>query len=144
MLEEVIIKSVLSLIILIVPLHLMEAILRYFINKGEKKKGVDAFYVQLAKELEKPVEKRNLPIFVGSVEDRNQYIIPVRGKGLWGPIWGYIALKEDYNTVYGANFSHDSETPGLGAEIATRQFQKQFIGKKIFALKKITRTDNES
>jgi Na+-transporting NADH:ubiquinone oxidoreductase subunit C len=105
----------------------------YVINhKGEKKKGVDAFYVQLAKELEKPVEKRNFPIFVGSVEDSKQYIIPVRGKGLWGPIWGYIALKEDYNTVYGANFSHDSETPGLGAEIATRQFQKQFIGKKIF------------
>lgn len=101
-------------------------------HKGEKKEDVDAFYVNLAKELEKPVEKRNFPIFVGSVEDSKQYIIPVRGKGLWGPIWGYIALKDDYNTIYGTNFSHDSETPGLGAEIANRPFQKQFIGKKIF------------
>lgn len=101
-------------------------------HKGEKKEDVDAFYVNLAKELEKTVEKRNFPIFVGSVEGSKQYIIPVRGKGLWGPIWGYIALKDDYNTIYGTNFSHDSETPGLGAEIANRPFQKQFIGKKIF------------
>jgi len=106
----------------------------YVINhQGEKQEGVDAFSVELAKELEKPVEERNYPIYVGSVEeDSKQYVIPVRGKGLWGPIWGFIALEEDYTTVYGANFSHDSETPGLGAEISTREFQKQFIGKKIF------------
>lgn len=106
----------------------------YVINhQGEKQEGVDAFSVELAKELEKTVEERNYPIYVGSVEeDSEQYVIPVRGKGLWGPIWGFIALEEDYNTVYGANFSHDSETPGLGAEISTREFQKQFIGKKIF------------
>lgn len=105
----------------------------YVINhNGEKKEGVDAFYVELKKELVKPVEERNLPLYVGSVDGGKQYIVPVRGKGLWGPIWGYIALEEDYNTVYGANFSHKSETPGLGAEIANRPFQKQFIGKKIF------------
>lgn len=106
----------------------------YVINhQGEKKEDIDAFSVELAKELEKPVEERNYPIYVGSVEeDSEQYVIPVRGKGLWGPVWGFIALEDDYNTVYGANFSHDSETPGLGAEISTREFQKQFIGKKIF------------
>jgi len=106
----------------------------YVINhKGEKKEGIDAFSVELAKELEKPIEERNLPVYIGSIqEDSKQYVIPVRGKGLWGPIWGFVALEDDYNTVYGANFSHDSETPGLGAEISTREFQKQFIGKKIF------------
>ena len=106
----------------------------YVINhEGEKKEGIDAFSVKLAKELEKPVKTRNYPIYVGSVEEGNkQYVIPVRGKGLWGPIWGFVALEDDFNTVYGANFSHDSETPGLGAEISTREFQKQFIGKKIF------------
>jgi len=106
----------------------------YVINpEGEKKEGMDAFYIELTKELEKPEEERNLPIFVGSVkEGSKQFIIPVRGKGLWGPIWGFIALEDDYNTIYGANFSHKSETPGLGAEISTREFQKQFIGKKIF------------
>lgn len=60
------------------------------------------------------------------------YIIPVRGKGLWGPIWGYIALEGDMNTVYGVSFGHKSETPGLGAEIETVKFQQQFNGKKIF------------
>ena len=106
----------------------------YVINhKGKKKEAMDAFNVELAKELEKPIEERNLPVYVGSVEeDSKQYVIPVRGKGLWGPIWGFIALEDNFNTVYGANFSHDSETPGLGAEISTRDFQKQFIGKKIF------------
>ena len=106
----------------------------YVINpKGERKEGVDAFSVNLAKEVDKAPENRNLPIFVASHgEGENQYVIPVRGKGLWGPIWGYVALEDDYNTIYGTNFSHDSETPGLGAEIANRPFQKQFIGKKLF------------
>lgn len=105
----------------------------YVINsEGERVEGADAFSVDLSKEIVKPVEERKLPIYVGTVGDSSQYIIPVRGKGLWGPIWGYVALENDYNTIYGTNFSHESETPGLGAEIATRQFQTQFIGKKIF------------
>jgi len=106
----------------------------YVINdKGERREGVDAFSVNLAKEIDKAPENRNLPVFVASHGETNrQYVIPVRGKGLWGPIWGYVALEEDYNTIYGTNFAHQSETPGLGAEIATRQFQKQFIGKTIF------------
>ena len=54
--------------------------------------------------------------------------------GLWGPIWGYIALDEDKNTVFGAYFNHDSETAGLGAEIKdSKAWQDQFKGKKIFA-----------
>jgi Na+-transporting NADH:ubiquinone oxidoreductase subunit C len=51
---------------------------------------------------------------------------------LWGPIWGYIALNEDLNTIYGANFDHQGETPGLGAEISTPAFQDPFRGKTIF------------
>ena len=45
-----------------------------------------------------------------------KYVIPVYGMGLWGPIWGYVALNEDKNTVFGAYFNHESETAGLGAE----------------------------
>ena len=106
----------------------------YVINhEGERKEDVNAFDVDLAKEVDKDLENRNLPIYVGSVEEgAKQYVIPVSGKGLWGRIWGFVALEDDFNTIYGANFSHKSETPGLGAEIANRPFQKQFIGKKIF------------
>jgi Na+-transporting NADH:ubiquinone oxidoreductase subunit C len=54
------------------------------------------------------------------------------GTGLWGPIWGYVSMNDDMNTIYGATFAHQGETPGLGAEIATPGFQQQFKGKKIF------------
>ena len=56
----------------------------------------------------------------------------MRGKGLWGPIWGYVALNEDYNTIYGTVFANEKETPGLGAEISELWFQKEFAGKKLF------------
>ena len=71
------------------------------------------------------------PLFVFEKEGNTYYVIPVRGKGLWGPIWGYLALQGDMNTVYGASFGHKGETPGLGAEIETEIFQQQFVGKKI-------------
>ncbi len=101
-------------------------------HEGEVKEDVEAFPVELEKELEKSLEERNLPVFIGTKEGQKIYVLPVRGKGLWGPIWGYVAIEDDFNTIYGTNFSHQSETPGLGAEIANRPFQKQFIGKKIF------------
>ena len=101
-------------------------------SKGEIQNNVDAFKIDMKKELAKPLEERNLPVFVSSLNNQTQYIIPVYGKGLWGPVWGYISLKEDLSTIYGATFSHKGETPGLGAEIETKEFQQQFLGKQIF------------
>jgi Na+-transporting NADH:ubiquinone oxidoreductase subunit C len=77
-------------------------------------------------------EKPVFPLYVCSYENKTYYIIPLRGKGLWGPIWGNISLLDDFKTVYGVTFGHKGETPGLGAEIATSAFQKQFAGKTIF------------
>ena len=102
-------------------------------NKGEKQADVDAFNIDLKKELGKPASERLLPIFVGTLDDKtNAYVLPVRGKGLWGPIWGYVSLLPDMNTIYGVTFDHQGETPGLGAEISTEWFQKPFQGKTIF------------
>lgn len=70
-------------------------------------------------------------VFVCEVEGQTKYVIPVNGAGLWGAIWGYVALNEDKQTVFGTYFSHASETPGLGAEIATPHFQDSFQGKKV-------------
>lgn len=102
-------------------------------NKGEIKQGVDAFGVEMHFENKKKPDDRNLPVFV-CVNDKGEkfYIVPLRGKGLWGPIWGYVSFKEDLNTIAGAQFGHKGETPGLGAEIDTREFQQEFINKKIF------------
>jgi len=105
-------------------------------SNGEPVKNeVSAFDIDLKKELDKArtgkADKQLFPLFVCNKEGRLYYIIPVRGKGLWGPIWGFIALEEDKNTIYGASFGHKTETPGLGAEIETPLFQDRFIGKKI-------------
>lgn len=95
--------------------------------------GVNAFNIDMKKELAKPLTERNLPIYVGSIDNQTkQYIIPVYGKGLWGPIWGYVSLKEDLSTIFGTNFAHKGETPGLGAEIETKWFQLEFVDKQIF------------
>lgn len=106
-------------------------------NKGEEVKGsVAAFDIDLKKELDKiktgKTDEQLFPLFICKKEGKTFYIVPVRGKGLWGPIWGYISLEADMNTIYGASFAHKSETPGLGAEIETEKFQQQFVGKKIF------------
>ena len=108
----------------------------YVLNsEGEVLEGKDAFTItkNLKAEYDKPAEERNLPLFVFLSESEGQkYIIPTRGKGLWGPIWGYIALNDDFNTISGTVFDHAAETPGLGAEINTDWFENAFIGKTIF------------
>ena len=100
-------------------------------NKGEEVEG-SAFDVDLGKEIKKDVNTQLLPLFISEVDGATRYIIPLRGKGLWGPIWGFIALEDDLNKVYGAVFDHKKETPGLGAEINTPMFQDPFSGKTIF------------
>ena len=77
------------------------------------------------------VNAENLPLYVCEVEGETKYVLPLYGAGLWGPIWGYVALNADKETIYGVYFSHAGETPGLGAEITNRdKFQVPFIGKK--------------
>tara|TARA_B100000945_G_scaffold316306_1_gene316971 strand:- start:382 stop:1155 length:774 start_codon:yes stop_codon:yes gene_type:complete len=109
--------------------YIKEAIVLNY--KGEEVDG-DAFEIELKKELKKANIDQVLPLFISNIDGLKQYIIPLRGKGLWGPIWGFIALEEDLNTVYGAVFDHKAETPGLGAEINQSFFQEPFIGKSIF------------
>jgi len=106
----------------------------YVINsKGETVDGVNAFNVVLKDEQKKPLEQQYFPIFKAVIEDGEKLlVIPVEGKGLWGPIWGYISVKSDMNTIFGCTFDHKGETPGLGAEINTRPFEDMFIGKKLF------------
>lgn len=102
-------------------------------SAGSRVDGVDAFGIDLHKENAKPVEERNLPVYICSDDDGSKkYIFPVRGGGLWGPIWGYVAMEDDLETIAGAVFDHEGETPGLGAEINTDTFEEQFLGKKIF------------
>ena len=100
--------------------------------KGNELSDADANTIVLKDEVAKPAADRKLPLYMYTAEDgKKHYIVPMQGVGLWGPIWGYISIEEDFNTVYGAYFDHKGETPGLGAEIAEKSFQQQFEGKKI-------------
>jgi Na+-transporting NADH:ubiquinone oxidoreductase subunit C len=101
---------------------------------GDVMQESKAFGVDLKKELYKKSksEKFELPLYIVEKEGVKTYVIPMRGSGLWGPVYGNMALAEDLNTIVGVTFDHDGETPGLGAEITTPMFTDQFIGKKIF------------
>lgn len=75
-----------------------------------------------------------LPIFKMEKEGVTKFVLPIVGKGLWGDIWGYVALQqtEDNVVISGIVMDHAGETPGLGAEIATEKVQKAFEGKKLY------------
>jgi len=97
---------------------------------GEIKEG-SAFDIDLSKEVKKDASEQSFPVYIAEVDGEKKYIIPLRGKGLWGPIWGFISLNDDINTISAAVFDHKSETPGLGAEINRPFFQDPFTGKTI-------------
>lgn len=106
---------------------------QYIINsRGERVEG-NAFDVDVAAQVKLKDNQRQLPVYVCRTGDDNslKYVLPMYGAGLWGPIWGYIAMDSDGATVYGAFFAHQGETPGLGAEIEKPAFSDQFDGKSM-------------
>jgi Na+-transporting NADH:ubiquinone oxidoreductase subunit C len=90
-----------------------------------------AFEIDMATAIKTGNMERSVPLYVAEKEGETYYIVPLRGKGLWGPIWGYLSLASDGNTVVGATFGHKGETPGLGAEIVYDKFTDQFKNKQI-------------
>ncbi|GHA27483.1 Na(+)-translocating NADH-quinone reductase subunit C [Salinimicrobium marinum] len=101
-------------------------------SEGNEREGVDAFDVDLAKELKRSATEQNFPLYKANVDGEAYYIIPLRGAGLWNAIFGYISLQNDVNTIKGATFDHLGETPGLGAEITQEWFRERFAEEKIF------------
>lgn len=98
---------------------------------GDVVDSTGGFDIEVSKENSKPLEERQLPLYVCEIDSAVKYVVPMRGAGLWGPIWGYISLNDDMSTVFGVYFSHESETPGLGAEITQPKFKEPFKGKQI-------------
>ena len=76
--------------------------------------------------------EQGLPIYLyRKGEVLEAYIVPINTRGLWGKIFGYLAIKNDGETISGFTVYRHSETPGLGGEIEKRWFQQNFAGKKI-------------
>ena len=99
--------------------------------QGKPVTGINAFDIDIKKEYRKPAAERQLPVYIYAGDKSKQYIIPLYGNGLWDDIWGFLALKNDFNTIAGTSFDHKGETPGLGAEITKDWFKSQFKGKKL-------------
>ena len=96
-------------------------------EKGQKIDG-DAFSIEASK----MIDQKTFPVFIANINGQKKYVMTAYGAGLWGPLWGYIALNDDKNSIFGADISHAGETPGLGAEISTPHFCSQFANKQLF------------
>lgn len=104
------------------------------IQDGKVTEDEKAYLIDLKKEknlAKDPSYSRRLPLFVGEKEGKTFYIAPVRGKGLWDAIWGYVALDQNM-VVQGVFFDHKGETPGLGANIKERFFMDDFTGEHLY------------
>lgn len=100
---------------------------------ADKAKYIEDLYSKYIKDTTIQEGDVTLQMYICTLDSKDKiYILPVHGTGLWGPIWGYVALKNDFNTIFGTTLDHKGETPGLGAEISTPAFCKQFEGKQIF------------
>lgn len=95
--------------------------------KAGLKRDKDGFLVK-----QKDIAPDCLPLYICRVDGQTKYVVPLTGKGLWGAIWGYLSINADGKTVYGAFFSHQSETAGLGARITEKDFQDEFKNKQIW------------
>jgi Na+-transporting NADH:ubiquinone oxidoreductase subunit C len=95
-------------------------------------KDDNAYLIDLKKQESeaKAGKTRKLPLFIGEKDGSKYYIIPMRGKGLWDAIWGFVALDNNL-VVQGVYFDHKGETPGLGANIKQRYFMDDFKGESI-------------
>jgi Na+-transporting NADH:ubiquinone oxidoreductase subunit C len=102
------------------------------IENGVAKEDDKAYLIDIKKEQTKGKNggTRRLPLFVGEKDGKTYYIAPIRGKGLWDAIWGYVALDEEM-VVKGTFFDHAGETPGLGANIKQRYFMDDFYGERL-------------
>lgn len=71
-----------------------------------------------------------------------KYIFPVRGKGLWSVLYGFLSVEPDFQTISGLTYYTHGETPGLGGEVDNPAWKKQWtikenrkgemVGKQIF------------
>lgn len=109
---------------------------KQIVIQGEKvTEDHEAYLIDLKKEAAKAKNDeyhRKLPLFIGEKDGETFYIIPMRGKGLWDAIWGFMALDNNL-VVQGAFFDHKGETPGLGANIKERYFMDDFIGENMMS-----------
>ena len=115
----------------VVEAEFQKYITKQLVIEGSKTTENDkAYLIDIKKEANKAKDgdyTRKLPLFIGQKDGKEVYVVPVRGKGLWDAIWGFVAMDKNM-TIQGVYFDHKGETPGLGAEIKQRFFMDDFWG----------------
>ena len=118
----------------IVESEFSKYITKQIVIEGDKvTENDEAYLIDLKKEAamaKNTAYTRKLPLFIVQKDGKEFYIVPLRGKGLWDAIWGYVALN-DQLVVQGVYFDHAGETPGLGSNIKERFFMDDFTGEHI-------------
>ena len=61
----------------------------------------------------------------------DKVILPIHGYGLWSTLYGFIALEDNLNDIFGLQFYQHAETPGLGAEVDNPKWKSKWKGKKL-------------
>ncbi|AXV66015.1 MULTISPECIES: Na(+)-translocating NADH-quinone reductase subunit C [Pseudoalteromonas] len=76
---------------------------------------------------------KNSPVYISKKADgsTDAIILPIQGYGLWGVMYGFLALESDGETVKNINFFKHNETPGLGGEIQNPQWTAKWQGKEL-------------
>ena len=109
-------------------------IIKHIVIQADKiSEDTNAYLIDIKVEEAKakdPSYTRKLPLFIGEKDNKDFYIVPVRGKGLWEAIWGYVAL-DNQLVIQGVFYDHAGETPGLGSNIKERFFMDDFEGEQI-------------
>jgi len=105
-----------------------------FANSEDNDKGIEPYLIDVKKQQTRVKEgkSRYLPLFISDNNGQKVYVAPIRGKGLWDAIWGYVAIDKKM-VVQGAFFDHKGETPGLGANIKQRYFMDDFTGERLLS-----------
>lgn len=120
----------------VVEAEFSKYIIKQIVIEGNKETENDqAYLIDIKKEANKAKKSdytRRLPLFIGEKDGKEVYVVPVRGKGLWDAIWGFVAMDKTM-TIQGVYFDHKGETPGLGAEIKQRFFMDDFVGESFLA-----------
>ncbi|MDA1093199.1 MAG: Na(+)-translocating NADH-quinone reductase subunit C [Acidobacteria bacterium] len=59
-------------------------------------------------------------------------VLPIEGLGLWGTLYGFVALEGDLQTIRGLTFYEHKETPGLGGEVDNPRWKALWKGRLAF------------
>jgi Na+-transporting NADH:ubiquinone oxidoreductase subunit C len=101
------------------------------LQSGDFDAGKTPASVEAIKDPKERARYRPVAVALDADGKETGLILPIQCKGLWGPMFGYLALDRDANHVRGITFYAHKETPGLGGEVDNPQWKEMWKGKTV-------------